>query len=243
MVVALAALVLTAPQMVPTVRVAPRLSRSVASTRAGVSASAIDRRQASTVAAALVLGCSLLPAGVVAAPAAVPAPRVAIETTAGTMEFELWPEVAPKTVDNFVKLANNGFFDGQCFHRVIAGFVIQGGDPNSKKGYGPSGTFENADMAAVRTWGRGGPGYTVDGEFNPRKHEFGVLSMARSASPNSAGSQFFVCLGNLPSLDNQYTTFGRMTSGENVLRALGSAKTVRGDFPEIRQGITSIRVL
>lgn len=92
-------------------------------------------------------------------------------------------------------------------------------------------------------WGRGGPGYTIPAEFNPRKHEFGVLSMARSADPNSAGSQFFVCLGNLASLDNKYTTFGRMTSGDAVLRALGSAKTARGDYPEVRQGIISVKAL
>lgn len=151
--------------------------------------------------------------------------------------------MAPKTVENFVKLANQGFYDGQCFHRIIPGFVIQGGDPNSKVGYGPSGTLDGADVNAIRSWGRGGPGYNVPAEFNPRKHEFGVLSMARSADPNSAGSQFFVCLGSLASLDNQYTTFGRMTSGDSVLRALGSAKTVRGDYPQVRQGIVSVKLL
>jgi len=170
-------------------------------------------------------------------------PRVAIETTAGEMRFELWSDVAPKTVRNFVTLANDGFYDGQCFHRIISGFVIQGGDPNSKEGYGPSGTLEGADVRAVRRWGTGGPGYNVPAEFNDRKHEFGVLSMARSADPNSAGSQFFVCLGDLPSLDRQYTTFGKLTSGADVLRALGSAETVRGDYPKVRQGITKVRVL
>eukprot|EP00316_Scyphosphaera_apsteinii_P022642 CAMPEP_0119336894 /NCGR_PEP_ID=MMETSP1333-20130426/92897_1 /TAXON_ID=418940 /ORGANISM="Scyphosphaera apsteinii, Strain RCC1455" /LENGTH=166 /DNA_ID=CAMNT_0007347813 /DNA_START=300 /DNA_END=800 /DNA_ORIENTATION=+ len=164
-------------------------------------------------------------------------------TTAGEMQFELWDDVAPKHVASFVKLANEGFFDGGAFHRIIPGFVIQGGDPNAKVGYGPSGTLENADKGAVRKWGRGGPGYTVPAEFNDRPHDFGVLSMARSADPNSAGSQFFVCLGRLPSLDKQYTVFGKLIQGEDVLRKLGAAKTVTGDIPFTRQGINRMEAL
>jgi cyclophilin family peptidyl-prolyl cis-trans isomerase len=295
--------------LVPPNAGSPRMARStVRVTRfaaARVPPALVDRRSAS-LATAILVGCALLPSTAGADTAERAAPRLAMETTAGTMEFELWPDVAPKTVENFVKLARSGFFDGQCFHRVISGFVIQGetpalalvrlvigfalaliawrrqpreccaftraaacrlprpdraltphlsrvrvrardsatgGDPNSKEGYGPTGTLDGADVAAVRRWGRGGPGYTVPAEFNPRKHEFGVLSMARSADPNSAGSQFFVCLGNLPSLDNQYTTFGRLTAGDNVLRTLGRAETARGDYPKTRQGITSVRVL
>lgn len=132
-------------------------------------------------------------------------PRISMQTTEGEMEFELWDDVAPKHVKSFLKLTKEGFFDGCSFHRIIPGFVIQGGDPNTKIGYGPSGTLDGADKKQVRKWGTGGPGYTVPAEFNDRLHEFGVLSMARAADPNSAGSQFFVCLGRLPSLDNKYT--------------------------------------
>lgn len=220
---------------------ASRLSRSALGVRAPPVASMVDRRGASLTTIAL-LGCALLPSAA-GADAATTAPRISMTTTAGTMEFELWPETAPKTVENFVKLADSGYFDGQCFHRIISGFVIQGGDPNSKEGYGPTGTLDGADAGAIRKWGRGGPGYNVRAEFSARKHEFGVLSMARSADPNSAGSQFFVCLGNLASLDNQYTTFGKLTKGAEVLKALGTAETAKGDYPKKRQGITSIKVL
>jgi len=165
-----------------------------------------------------------------------------ISTTAGDMEFEFWPDVAPKTVESFKKLAKTGYFDGQAFHRVIKGFVIQGGDPNSKTGYGPSGTLEGANIGAVKKWGTGGPGFNLKAEFNPRKHEFGVLSMARSANPDSAGSQFFVCLGSLASLDNKYTTFGKMTKGDEVLKKIGSCKTVKGDYPYERQGIEKVTI-
>jgi len=165
-----------------------------------------------------------------------------ITTTAGDMVFEFWPEVAPETVKNFKKLAKTGYFDGQAFHRIIKGFVIQGGDPNTKVGYGPEGTLKGADGSKVRTWGTGGPGYNIKAEFNDRKHEFGVLSMARSANPDSAGSQFFVCLGPLKSLDNKYTTFGKMIKGDDVLQTLGSAKTVKGDYPFQRQGIEKVTI-
>ena len=125
------------------------------------------------------------------------------------MEFELYPEIAPITVENFIKLAKEGFYEGLTFHRVIKGFVIQGGCPKGN--------------------GTGGPGYTIKGEFksngvdNPIKHEVGVLSMARSMAPNSAGSQFFIMVGNMPHLDGQYATFGKIT--KNVECALNIAKT------------------
>ena len=125
------------------------------------------------------------------------------------MEFELYPEIAPITVENFIKLAKEGFYEGLTFHRVIKGFVIQGGCPKGN--------------------GTGGPGYTIKGEFksngvdNPIKHEVGVLSMARSMAPNSAGSQFFIMVGNMPHLDGQYAAFGKIT--KNVECALNIAKT------------------
>ena len=156
------------------------------------------------------------------------------------MKFELWDDVAPKHVESFLKLAKEGFFDGGAFHRIIPNFVIQGGDPNAKVGYGPDGTLDGADKKLVAKWGRGGPGYNVPAEFNSRVHEFGVLSMARAADPNSAGSQFFVCLGRLTSLDNKYTTFGKLIDGEQVLYRLGNAKTVASDIPFKRQGIERV---
>lgn len=116
------------------------------------------------------------------------------------MQFELWNDVAPKHVESFLSLTKQGFFDGGAFHRIIPGFVIQGGDPNAKIGYGPDGLLSSGDKRAQAKWGTGGPGYNVKAEFNPRKHEFGVLSMARANDPDSAGSQFFVCLGSLPSV-------------------------------------------
>ena len=125
------------------------------------------------------------------------------------MEFELYPEIAPITVENFIKLAKEGFYEGITFHRVIKGFVIQGGCPKGN--------------------GTGGPGYTIKGEFksngvdNPIEHEVGVLSMARSMAPNSAGSQFFIMVGNMPHLDGQYAAFGKIT--KNVECALNIAKT------------------
>ena len=124
------------------------------------------------------------------------------------MEFELYPEIAPITVENFIKLAKEGFYEGLTFHRVIKGFVIQGGCPKGN--------------------GTGGPGYTIKGEFkrngvdNPIKHEVGVLSMARGMAPNSAGSQFFI-IGNMPHLDGEYAAFGKVT--KNVECALNIAKT------------------
>jgi len=161
-------------------------------------------------------------------------------TTEGEMQFELWNDVAPKHVESFLKLTKQGFFDGGAFHRIIPGFVIQGGDPNAKVGYGPDGLLSSGDKGAQRKWGTGGPGYNVPAEFSSRLHEFGVLSMARAQDPNSAGSQFFVCLGRLQSLDNKYTVFGKLTKGEDVLKRIAAAKTTTGDKPERRQGIERV---
>src|SRR3989304_2873391 len=126
--------------------------------------------------------------------------RVVIETKFGNMEIKFSPEVAPNHVSNFVELAKKGVYDGTCFHRVIPGFMIQGGDPNSR----------DPDRSKH---GMGGPGYTVKAEFNNKPHKRGILSMARSQHPDSAGSQFFICVADAPFLNRQYTVFGEVTSG------------------------------
>jgi cyclophilin family peptidyl-prolyl cis-trans isomerase len=134
-----------------------------------------------------------------------------IETNMGTFSFELYPDVAPQTVASFVKLAKEGFYDGLIFHRIIDGFMIQGGDP--------TGT------------GTGGPGYTIKAEFSDKKHVAGTVSMARSANPDSAGSQFFVCLAPASHLDGQYTVFGQVVDGMDVVSAIGKVKTGPQDRP------------
>jgi peptidyl-prolyl cis-trans isomerase B (cyclophilin B) len=131
-----------------------------------------------------------------------------IETSEGSMTLEFFADKAPKHVDNFVTLAEKGFYDGTIFHRVIPGFMIQGGCPNGT--------------------GTGGPGYTVDAEFNDTHHERGILSMARSQDPNSAGCQFFICHGDASFLDGQYTAFGRMISGDEALDNIANAATKPG---------------
>jgi peptidyl-prolyl cis-trans isomerase B (cyclophilin B) len=137
-----------------------------------------------------------------------------MKTSMGEMVFEFWPDVAPKTVQNFKTLALKGFYDGTAFHRVIKGFMIQGGDPNTK------------DPNNEAAYGTGGPGYTIKAEFNNRSHQFGVLSMARSSDPDSAGSQFFICNGDASSLDHKYTAFGKLIKGADVLRAISDIPVV-----------------
>lgn len=131
------------------------------------------------------------------------------------MTLELLADVAPNHVANFVKLSRDGFYDGTRFHRVIAGFMIQGGDPNTKEG-------------DERSWGTGGPGWQVDAEFNDMHHERGVVSMARSSDPNSAGSQFFLMHGEAEFLDGQYTAFGRVVDGLDVLDSIANAPVKMG---------------
>ena len=126
-----------------------------------------------------------------------------INTTKGEMAIEFWPDVAPETVANFIKLARSGFYDGTAFHRIVKGFMIQGGDPLSK-----------TDDPHV---GTGGPGYQIKAEFSDRPHVRGVISMARSQDPDSAGSQFFICLAKANFLDRQYTAFGSLIRGDDVL--------------------------
>ena len=154
-----------------------------------------------------------------------------IKTTEGDMVIELWPDVAPKTVENFKTLAKKGFYDGTCFHRVIKDFMIQGGDPLTK------------DPAKESSWGTGGPGYTIKAEFNDRPHERGVISMARSQDPDSAGSQFFICHGSPRFLDHQYTAFGKLIKGDDVLEKIGTTPTHPQDRPNKRMGIESIKIV
>ena len=146
----------------------------------------------------------------------------------GTIEVELYKDVAPISVDNFVKLANKGFYNGLTFHRIIRGFMIQGGCPKGN--------------------GTGGPGYTIKGEFaangvnNPIKHERGVISMARATDPNSAGSQFFIMHQAAPHLDGQYAAFGKVTKGIEVVDAIASVQTNYFDAPLQKVVIKSISI-
>jgi peptidyl-prolyl cis-trans isomerase B (cyclophilin B) len=133
-----------------------------------------------------------------------------IETNLGNMTVEFWSDVAPKTVENFKKLARDGFYDGTAFHRVIRGFMVQGGDPLTK------------EASKEARWGTGDPGYKIKAEFNSRPHERGVLSMARSANPDSAGSQFFICHGNADFLNGQYTAFGKLIDGDDTLEKIAT---------------------
>src|SRR5258705_2491994 len=132
-----------------------------------------------------------------------------IKTTAGEMVVEFWSDVAPKTVENFKALANKGFYDGTAFHRIVKGFMIQGGDPLTK------------DAKAESRWGTGDPGYKIKAQFNDKKHVRGVLSMARSQHPDSAGSQFFICLAEANFLDRQYTASSNIVKGDDVLGKIG----------------------
>jgi peptidyl-prolyl cis-trans isomerase B (cyclophilin B) len=154
-----------------------------------------------------------------------------IKATEGEMVLEFWPEVAPKTVENFKALARKGFYDGTCFHRVIKGFMIQGGDPLTK------------DPSQEASWGTGGPGHKVKAELNDRHHDRGVLSMARSQDPDSAGSQFFICHGKSHFLDRQYTAFGKLIKGDDVLEKIATTATRPQDRPVKRIGVESIRIV
>ena len=144
------------------------------------------------------------------------------------MKGELYPEIAPQSVGNFIALANSGFYDGLIFHRVIPGFMIQGGDPKGT--------------------GTGGPGYRIKGEFamngvrNPLKHTYGVLSMARSMMPDSAGSQFFIMTSDSPHLDGSYAAFGKVLEGMDVAEDIVNTKRDMRDKPMVDQRMKSIRV-
>ena len=129
--------------------------------------------------------------------------NVVVNTNLGNIQFELLSDIAPETVRNFIKLAKSGFYDGTLFHRVIPKFMIQGGDPNTKE----------SDKS---TWGTGGPGYNMKAEFNSRSHLRGIVSMARSSDPDSAGSQFFIVTSDSTFLDREYTVFGQVVDGMEV---------------------------
>ena len=144
-----------------------------------------------------------------------------IETTQGPIKIEFYPDVAPNHVKNFQDLASKGFYDGVVFHRIVPGFVIQAGDPNTKNG-----------NSSNDTWGTGGPGYTINQEFNNIPHERGILSMARTNDPNSAGSQFFIVLNDSKFLDNQYTVFGKVTEGLEIVDKIANSTTNAMDQPE-----------
>jgi peptidyl-prolyl cis-trans isomerase B (cyclophilin B) len=147
-------------------------------------------------------------------------PRAIIETKLGELELELLSDKAPGHVKNFTDLAEKGFYDGTVFHRVIPGFMIQGGDPNTRD---PKG--------ARARHGTGGPGYTIKAEFGDTPHKRGTLSMARAQDPNSAGSQFFICVADSPFLDRQYSVFGQVLRGMEVVDKIVAAKRDERDNP------------
>jgi peptidyl-prolyl cis-trans isomerase B (cyclophilin B) len=149
--------------------------------------------------------------------------RAVIDTKFGAIEIELLPEKAPGHVENFLTLARKGFYDGTTFHRVIPGFMIQGGDPNTKDPKGPRAKH-----------GIGGPGYTIKAEFNDTSHARGVVSMARAQDPNSAGSQFFICVADARFLDRQYSAFARVVRGMEVADKIVNAPRDGNDNPHDR---------
>ena len=142
-----------------------------------------------------------------------------IKTDFGSIKFSLLSELAPETVRSFLKLAKSGFYNGTLFHRVIPGFMIQGGDPNTK----------NSDKSM---WGQGGPGYNLKAEFNSRSHLRGIVSMARAVDPDSAGSQFFIVTSDSTFLDKQYTVFAEVTEGMEVADKIVNLPRDGNDCPE-----------
>ena len=159
-----------------------------------------------------------------------------IKTSEGEMVVQFWTDAAPNTIENFKKLARSGFYDGTIFHRIVKGFMIQGGDPLTK------------DPKKENSYGTGGPGYKIKAEFNDHSHERGVLSMARDPNPDSAGSQFFICLAPVTRLDHEYTTFGKLIKGDDVLGKIGDTPVGRNSGgenskPAKRVAIESIKIV
>jgi peptidyl-prolyl cis-trans isomerase B (cyclophilin B) len=158
-----------------------------------------------------------------------------IKTSEGDMVVQFWNDAAPSTIENFKKLVRSGFYNGTVFHRIVKGFMIQGGDPLSK------------DPAKEGSYGTGGPGYKIKAEFNNHPHDRGVISMARETNPDSAGSQFFICLAPVHRLDHQYTTFGKLIKGDDVLQKIGEIPVVmahgENSKPTKRVVIESIKIM
>ena len=167
-----------------------------------------------------ILSVAAVPSGALAAD-----PQVDVRTNVGTIRIELYAAKAPKTVENFLQYVKEGHYDGVVFHRVIPKFMIQGGDPNSK----------NADRSSH---GMGGPGYKIKAEFNSKPHKRGVVSMARANDPDSAGSQFFICVADSHFLDWQYTAFGEVVSGMDVADTVVNMKRDGRDNPLERVEMT-----
>jgi peptidyl-prolyl cis-trans isomerase B (cyclophilin B) len=163
---------------------------------------------------------------VMAADTAPKAPRAIIKTKFGDIEIEFHPDVAPRHVENFIKLAKDGFYNGTIFHRVIPGFMIQGGDPNTK------------DTLKKETYGQGGPGHNVKAEFNDIPHKRGIVSMARAADPDSAGSQFFIVVEDSRFLDRKYTVFGQVKKGIGVADKIVNLPRDERDNPKERAEMT-----
>ena len=157
-------------------------------------------------------------------------PSGIIETNLGNIEIKLLPELAPEHVRNFVKLAQSKFYDGTLFHRVIPGFMIQGGDPTTK------------DTNLKSQWGMGGPGYNIKAEFNSRSHLRGIISMARSQDPDSAGSQFFIVTSDSTFLDREYTVFGEVTDGMDVADNIVKLPRDGNDCPQQEAKMIKIRI-
>lgn len=158
-----------------------------------------------------------------------------IKTSEGEMVFEFWSDVAPGHVENFKTLAKKGFYDGTAFHRILASFMVQGGDPNTK------------DPTKEDSYGQGGPGYSIKAEFNSKPHERGVLSMARSNDPNSAGSQFFICTvpasdPGMQYLNGKYTAFGKLIKGDDVLTKIASTPVTAGPSGEPSKPLKRVSV-
>lgn len=153
-----------------------------------------------------------------------------MKTNQGTIVLKFFPEKAPKHVEAFKTLAKKGFYDGIKFHRVIEGFMIQGGDPNTK------------DESKKAMWGTGGPGYTLKQEFNDIKHTPGILSAARTQDPDSAGSQFFLMHKTSPHLDNQYTVYGQVVKGMDIVEKIATTKTDPSDRPLSPMVIESVKI-
>lgn len=155
--------------------------------------------------------------------------QATLETNFGNIVFELSPNIAPETVRNFTKLAKSNFYDGTLFHRVIPGFMIQGGDPNTK-------------TPNKSKWGMGGPGYTIKAEFNSRSHRRGIVSMARATDPNSAGSQFFIVTTDSTFLDKQYTVFAEVVKGMDVADKIVNLPRDKNDCPNQEAKILRVTI-